>query len=236
MALHRRIGALAADARVGGGGVGGVIEGASPSPSRPVRSVHRQDAAAAVERRLVPGRRAVTYERELPVVLEALAGQLRSGSSVAQAIAAVTPSPSRCDLPRHWARLSRLVPVLGVEAALDDWADREGGSPSVRLAVGALTLAATTGGSAARAVDGVASTLRSRLAVSEEVRALSSQARLSAALITFAPVAFVAVAGVTDRRIVDFFTSPLGAVVLFVGLGLDAIGAVWMRRLCRVPA
>ena len=226
--VDRRVEALAAGRVAGADVVAGAMVAADAVPPTGTFDL--------VARRLLPRRREVTYERELPVVLESVASQLRAGASVAQAIAGVDVEPSRCDLPEHWARLTRLVPVLGVDAALADWAEADGAVPSVRLAAGALALAATTGGSAARAVDGVASTLRSRLAVSEEVRALSSQARMSAAVIAGAPLVFLAIAAATDRRIVDFFTSPLGVGVFVAGVALDALGAWWMHRLCRVPA
>ena len=64
-------------------------------------------------------------------------------------------------------------------------------SPRSRLAAVALGVAAETGGAQARAVDAVAATLRERLAVHADVRAQSSQARLSATVIALLPVAFV---------------------------------------------
>ena len=189
---------------------------------------------ASVHRRCSAGRHAAVYERELPVLLEAVAARLRAGASVAQAVVATAPAVSRSGFDGHWRRVVDDTPTIGVEAALARWAEAADAVPSVRLAAGALTLAVATGGSAARAVDGVASTLRARLALSEEVRALSAQARSSATVIALAPVGFGVIAGLGDRRIVEFFASPLGAVLLVIGLGLDAAGAWWMHRLCRV--
>jgi len=191
---------------------------------------------AAAAARVLARRRAAAYERELPAVLESVAAQLRAGSSLRQAVSGTVPPPSASVLPDHWRRLSEDLAVVGVEAALDRWVEAAGDRASVRLAAGALALAAATGGSPARAVDGVASTLRARLALGQEVRALSSQARASAAVIAAAPVVFSVLAGLGDRRIVAFFLSPLGFVLLVVGIGLDVLGAWWMHRLCRVPA
>ena len=107
--------------------------------------------------------------------------------------------------------------------------------PGVRLAVAALCLGVETGGAQARAVDGVASTLRDRLAVTAEVRALSAQARLSALIIGVAPVGFGAFAAATDPRTARFvFHTVPGLLLLATGLALDALGWLWMRRLSRV--
>ena len=199
-------------------------------------------AGYVVLRRTAPQRRAAATERALPVVLDSVARQLRAGGSLAQAIAATEPPGSAPDLRRAWARLTDLIPLVGVTAALDEWASppastAAGPAPSgsVRLTAASLSLAASTGGSPARAIDGVAATLRSRLVVADEVRALSSQARASAAVIGLAPLAFGSLAAASDDRTRDFLASPSGLVLLAVGLALDALGAWWMSRLCRPP-
>lgn len=183
-------------------------------------------------------RRAAAIDRDLPLVLEAVARHLRSGGSLAQAIVAAGPS-TRGALGETWERLRADLEVRGVVAALDGWVKGRGCAGAVtaaeRLAATALALAAETGGSPARAVDGVAATLRARRALGEEIRALSSQARASAAVIALAPLAFGLLAGANDDRTSTFFRSPVGLVLLSVGLGLDALGAWWMSRLCRMP-
>ena len=107
--------------------------------------------------------------------------------------------------------------------------------PGVRLAVAALCLGVDTGGAQARAVDGVAATMRERLAVEAEVRALSSQARMSALVIGLAPLGFGAFAAATDPRTSEFLLhTPVGLALVCVGLLLDGAGWLWMQRLCRV--
>lgn len=183
-------------------------------------------------------RRALAIDRDLPLVLEAVARHLRSGGSLSQAIVAAGPN-ARGTLGETWTRLGSDLGVVGVVEALDRWADGRAGAttvrPSERLAATALALAAETGGSPARAVDGVASTLRTRQALGEEIRALSSQARSSAVVIALAPLAFGGLAGVTDSRTSTFFGSSVGLTMLAAGLSLDLVGAWWMARLCRLP-
>jgi tight adherence protein B len=73
--------------------------------------------------------------------------------------------------------------------------------------------------------------------VAAEVRALSSQARLSGLVIAAAPLVFSGLASVTDARTAEFlFRTPPGLACLVAGLGLDACAAAWMARLCRVDA
>ena len=125
---------------------------------------------------------------------------------------------------------------VGLTDALEALARRRP-SPGVRLAVAALCLGIDTGGAQARAVDGVAATMRERLAVEAEARALSSQARMSALVIGLAPLGFGVFAAATDPRTSDFLLrTPGGLILLGAGLALDGAGWLWMQRLCRVPA
>jgi tight adherence protein B len=193
-------------------------------------------ATVVALRRSAPARRERVSERDLPTVLESVARQLRAGGSLAQALEAASPAGPGV-LHDRWTTLVELIPVVGVATALRTWA---AGAPSAstgtRLAAAALALAAETGGSPARAVDGVAATLRARRAVADELRALSTQARASALVIAVAPVVFGAAAAATDDRTTAMLSSPTGVALLVGGLALDAVGAAWMARLCRPTA
>jgi len=180
------------------------------------------------------GRGDAALESALPAALEAVARALRSGASLRQAVAEaaeVTPGPLGSELAAVAAEADHGVPLV---QALEGLASRRP-LAGVRLTTAALCLGAETGGAEARAVDGVAATLRERLALAAEVRALSAQTRASMLVIGLAPLGFCAFASATDERTSTFlFRTPLGLVLLAAGLVLDGAGALWMRRLCRV--
>lgn len=190
-------------------------------------------AAAAGAGALVSmrGRGDRRYATTLPLALELVARSLRAGASLHQAIAeagAATTGPVGGDLATiaSDARLGR--PLV---AAVEEWGVRRP-LPSVRLAAAALCLGAETGGAQARAIDGVAASLRDYLALDGEVRALTSQARMSAAVLVVAPIGFCAATVVVDSESASFLLrTPLGLVLLVAGLGLDAVAALWMHRL-----
>jgi tight adherence protein B len=188
----------------------------------------------AVALALSGDRRDRRLEAALPDALEAVARALRSGASLRLALAEAAPAVPGAlghDLRDVSGTTEAGVPLL---AALARW-EEERPLPGVRLAVAALGLGAETGGAQARSLDGVAETLRGRLAVTAEVRALSSQARLSGLVIALSPIVFSGLATATDARTADFlFRTPAGVACLLLGLGLDAVAAAWMTRLCRV--
>ena len=107
-------------------------------------------------------------------------------------------------------------------------------APGVRAAAGALSVAATMGGRAAGAIDGLATSLRHRLDAIAEARSLSAQARLSAVVVGAAPLGYLAFAALVDPGAVDLLvTTGVGRVCLVVGLGLEALAGLWIRRILR---
>ncbi|HEV2759021.1 MAG TPA: type II secretion system F family protein [Acidimicrobiales bacterium] len=184
------------------------------------------------------GRADARLEQALPGALEAVARSLRSGASLRQA---VEEAGSASGTGRVLAgELSRAAAEAAQGASLVTALEAVGARrplPGVRLGVAALCLGAETGGAQARAVDGVAATVRERLAVSAELRALSSQARISALVIGLAPLGFGAFAAATDPRTSEFLLhTPAGLVLLVTGLILDALGWLWMQHLAKVDA
>lgn len=176
-------------------------------------------------------RRDREIEAQLPGFLEAIARGLRTGLQLGPAAveaASSTPPPLHHEVLPLAEELRRGLRSADV---FDRWARRRPGS-GASLAAAAMSFAATAGGAQARAIDGVAATLRDRVVLEMEVRSLTSQARASAMMIAALPVGFMLLsAGVGDHAARFMFTTRLGLAFLVCGLGLDAIGAWWMRRI-----
>jgi Flp pilus assembly protein TadB len=187
----------------------------------------------AVARRHRRGRELAQRRSQLPPALEELAVALRSGSSLPVALGEAgraTPDPLGPELEALALGAGRGQPMAAV---LDDWTRRHDDA-GTRLAATALILANAVGVASARAVHGVAATLRERLELGAERRALASQARTSAVVLSAAPLLFALLLGVSDGAAGRFLLrSRAGWACLAVGIGLDALGAWWMARLTR---
>jgi len=105
--------------------------------------------------------------------------------------------------------------------------------PDVALATHVLRLCASQGGTVSESLDRAAATLREREAVAHERVAQSAQARLSARVLTVLPIAFGGWTVLTTPTVQRFFLTPIGVACLLLGLGLNAIGWVLMRRVSR---
>lgn len=167
---------------------------------------------------------------ELPEVLERVASELRAGGTVAEAVEALgaASGPLHDDLRAVSRAIDRGAPLVD---ALGAWS-RRSRVEGVSEAAGGLAVVARLGGAAAPALEGLAASLRDRLAAGEEARSQSSQARMSAWVVGTAPLAYLAFASVADPGSSSMLlTTTAGRVCLAGGLLLEGAGAVWMRRI-----
>jgi tight adherence protein B len=189
-------------------------------------------AAGPVALRVARGRARRRMVAALPGALEHIAAGLRGGATVDEAVDALGAGdgPLAPDLRRVRARAS-LGP--GLADALRSWS-AERNLASVRAACGALSVAASVGGPAAGAIDGLAGSLRDRLGAVAEARALSSQARVSAIVVGAAPLAYLGFSAVADPKSLNLLVETgAGRVCLVLGLAFEVLGVVIMRRIVR---
>jgi tight adherence protein B len=226
--LPRRVSIVAAAA--GGGCVGALVGG-------PVVGIAVGVAAAiapvAMNRKRNAGRR-IAIDGQLLDAVTAIASALRSGRSLGQALATAAdeaddPLSTLLAGTAHAASLG--VPM---DEALDRFADAVGGS-DVRLVSGVLKVHRRTGGALAASLDDVARTLADRREAAREVRSMTAQARLSAAILGLLPLGFFLFMSVVARRdIENAYRTTAGASAIGVGLALQGAAFVWIRRLLRV--
>jgi tight adherence protein B len=189
-------------------------------------------AAGPIALQVARGRARRRLIAAIPGALEHVAAGLRGGATVDEALDAIAAGggPLAPDVGRVRARAS-LGPGLG--AALAAWsAERD--LPSVRAACGALAVAASAGGPAAGAIDGLAGSLRDRLGATAEARALSSQSRVSAIVVGVAPLAYLSFSAVADPgSLTVLVDTGAGRACLALGLALEGVAVVWMRWIVR---
>jgi tight adherence protein B len=163
-----------------------------------------------------------------------IAAGLRAGRSLPGAIelaANEVPAPLGPSFRRVADRIALGEPL---EDALAAWASEVGG-PDARVAAGVLGLHRRTGGALAAALDGLAATLRARRTAARELRSLTAQARLSAAILGLLPIGFFLFLSVVARSDVEAaFGTTIGAGAVALGLALQGAAYVWIARLLRV--
>jgi len=170
---------------------------------------------------------------------------LRHGATLHAALTHTMPTDAAIELHsaslRHW--LERGATVAD---ACDEWfAELSGetharssdrGRPADRTELLAtmsavLAAAASLGGGAAAPLDRLAVTMRQRASDDLERAAQSAQAQLSAKVLTSVPIAVLTLLLITDADVRAVIASAAGGSAVALGLGLNTMGALWMRQI-----
>jgi len=175
-------------------------------------------------------RRVRAFEEQLPDVLNLLAGSLRAGWSISQAIGLVVeqmPPPASVEFQRVQTEARLGLPV---EEALLNMADRLN-SDDFRWTVSAIAIQRDVGGNLAEVLDIVASTMRERAELQRHIHSLTAEGRMSGGILMALPFAeLLALLVVNPGYIGQLFESSLGIAMAVIGALLLLIGFVWLRR------
>jgi tight adherence protein B len=118
-----------------------------------------------------------------------------------------------------------------VAAQLDQVAGLPG-AEGLRLLAGCWRIGAERGGMFAGVVEGLAAALRDEEAHRAEVAAQLAGPKATARLLAALPLLGLAMAAALGARPLAFLFGTLpGVACLFTGIGLDALGLLWTRRL-----
>ncbi len=191
---------------------------------------HHADPVLAFGRWLTRSRRHRLLIGALPEFVDLVARGLRGGANLHVALTEAAEGEG----PASRSIREVLIRVAGGER-LGEGFDRWAGGldhPDANVVRAVLRLGESTGGALAVPLERAAATLRERAALSDEIRALTAQARVSSMVVALAPLGFLGVVTLVDRGSATvLFTSPLGLACLVAGLVLDAVGIVWMSRI-----
>lgn len=179
-------------------------------------------------------RRRSRFADQLDDTLQLVAGNLRAGHGLLQAVDSVA---QHADTPtsEEFARVvnqTRIGRDLG--DALADTAERMR-SDDFSWAAQAIQINRETGGNLSETLHRTAATIRERNQIRRQVKALSAEGRLSATVLLLLPAAVVA--GILVLRpdyLAPFVESPFGWFAIIIAIVLMAVGTFWMSAVVRV--
>jgi tight adherence protein B len=178
-------------------------------------------------------KRQSTFSGQLGETLQLMAGGLRAGLSLAQAlnnVATDAPSPSAEEYRRV---LTEIRLGRDMTEALFAMAERMG-SEDFEWVVGAIDINRTTGGDLAVILDRVTETIRQRDRLRGQVKTLSAEGRLSGVVVGLLPPGVFCFVYMTNREyVMEFFRQPLGIVLLAAAGFLLTVGSLWLRKLAK---
>lgn len=179
-------------------------------------------------------KRQAAFAEQFTDVLQLLAGSLRAGYGMLQGIDAVArdaqePAASefRRILLEH--RLGR-----DLTEAMDNCAARMNNTDFVWV-VQAISIHRDVGGDLARVLDNIIETVRERASVQRQVRALSTEGRLSARVLTALPfVTVLAIQLVSPGYFTGLMSQPVGWMLIGIAGVMMLIGTFVIRRMVRI--
>jgi tight adherence protein B len=176
-------------------------------------------------------RRAKAFEDQLPDLLATIAATLKAGHSFKHGLQAVAEESS----PPASTELRRVLTETGLGRPLDDaladMADRVG-SANFEFAITAVTIQRQVGGSLATLFDMVAETVRQRQQFARKIRSLTAMGRMSAYTLVAIPFFIAGMIQLTNKGYLSpLFDTSLGHILLFVALGMMAVGSLILKKI-----
>lgn len=182
---------------------------------------------------LLASRRRSKFDEQLPDTLQMLTGSMRAGHSLLRAIDA---SAQESDAPMS-EELSRIINETRIgrdlgESMLD--VSARTGSEDFSWISQAIEIHREVGGDLAEVLDHVGETIRDRNQIHRQVKALSAEGKMSAAVLMGLPVVlFFALILINEQYAKTFTTTVPGFLMLGAAGVMLTAGGFWLSRLIK---
>lgn len=179
-------------------------------------------------------RRMQRFSDGLYDMLILISSSLKAGHSFVQAIHVVS-----CDMDgpiqEEFVRMeSEMQMGIGTEEALQR-ANERIASEDFDLVVTAISIQRQVGGNLAEVIDKIAETIRERVQLKREVKALTSQGRMSALIFMVLPGGVAGILFMIDPSyLMVLFQTPVGLAMVFTAVIGQVIGYYFIRRIVNV--
>ncbi|MET3206818.1 UNVERIFIED_ORG: tight adherence protein B [Arthrobacter sp. UYEF13] len=182
---------------------------------------------------LLTSKRQSQFDEQLPDTLQMLTGSMRAGHSLLRAIDA---SAQESDAPMS-EELSRIINETRIgrdlgESMID--VSRRTGSEDFSWISQAIEIHREVGGDLAEVLDHVADTIRDRNQITRQVKALSAEGKMSAAVLMGLPIVlFFALIFINPQYSKTFTTTVPGYLMLGAAGVMLTAGGFWLSRLIK---
>lgn len=174
------------------------------------------------------------FVEQLDGTLQLMAGTLRSGFGIMQALSTVAEET-------EWPTNEEFTRVLGEVRLGRDLTDAFQSS-AVRIdsedfhwVVEAVGISREVGGNLSEVLDNISQTIRQRNTLRRQVRSLSAEGRASAAILFALPIVmFVWIRFSNPDYVQLLFDRTGGKIAVGTGLGLLVVGFFWLRKIVQV--
>jgi tight adherence protein B len=180
-------------------------------------------------------KRRAQFLRVLPDTLQLMAGSLRAGYGVMQAIDSVAKESTGPTAEEFGRVLTEARLGMPLDLALSDMSERID-NDDFRWVVLAITIQREVGGNLAELLDTVAAVLREREMLRRQIKVLSAEGRLSAIVLIGLPIFLTIYLTLINPSYIGLLvtTGLLGWSMVIVALVLMGLGIIWIRKLITI--
>lgn len=180
------------------------------------------------------GRRAAKLEEQLPEALTLIAGSIKAGYSLPQAMDMVSQEmkPPVADDFRQVISETRLG--MSLDHGLSRLAERSS-SPTLAWMIMAIRIQHDVGGNLAEIFEVLAGTIHEREQVARQVQALTAEGRLSAIILMVMPFLLALTLWTLNPGYISLLvTTTMGWAMIGGALLLMLVGAIWLRKIVKI--
>jgi tight adherence protein B len=179
-------------------------------------------------------RRQAAIQGQLADTLMVIASSMRAGHSFLQSLDSAS---KEIDQPAagEFARVLQEIRLgRGTDDALDSLVERVG-SQDLEWAVTAINIQRKIGGNLAEVLETVANTIRERDTLRRQMRVLSAEGRISAAVLTVLPILIAGYLMIVNPDYLRTLSTTRAGIIISVCAGvLMVIGYLWMRKMVKL--
>lgn len=179
---------------------------------------------------MLANRRRKAFGGQLDEVLQMMAGSLRAGYSLPQAVATISQEAEK-PVSQEFARVTNETRVgRSMMDSLNDVATRMRNEDFYWITQ-AIGINREVGGNLADVLDNVSKTIRERSQMKRQVAALAADGKLSAIILMLLPFVVTLFLFVLNRGyIMKLFSEPLGWGMVAAGVIMLGIGGFWLTK------
>ena len=179
---------------------------------------------------MLADRRRKAFGKQLDEVLQMMAGSLRAGYSLPQAVGTIAQEASK-PVSQEFARVTNETRVgRSMMDSLNDVSARMRNEDFYWITQ-AIGINREVGGNLADVLENVSKTIRERSQMQRQVAALAADGKLSAIILMLLPFVVTLFLFLTNPTyIMRLFTEPLGLIMLGAGILMLGIGGFWLTK------
>lgn len=173
-------------------------------------------------------RRSDKLRSQLPDALDLMARMLRAGQTIPQALSGVADEFEAPISDEFGFCYEQQNLGLSTEAAMYEMARRTG-VLELRILVVALTIHRQTGGNLSELLDSLAHVIRERYRIQGQIKSLTADGRMQAAiLLALPPILLIVLSVLNNEYVTILYQFPWLLVGMF---GFELFGAIWLHKI-----